>query len=56
MGYLGLIGLLTWQALRGQSISAPDGLTLAASGALLGTVALAAAVILIVGRRESASK
>jgi hypothetical protein len=53
LGYLGLIGLLTWQALRGQSIIAPDGLTLAAGGALLGAVALATAIIVIVGRRES---
>jgi hypothetical protein len=58
LGYLGLIGLLTWQALRGQSIIAPDGLTLAVGGALLGAVALAAALILIVGhgRGESASQ
>ena len=51
LGYLGLIGLLTWQALRGQSIIARDGLTLAVGGALLGAVALATALILIVGRR-----
>jgi hypothetical protein len=51
LGYLGLIGLLTWQALRGQSIIAPDGLTLAVGGALLGAVALA--IILIVARRDS---
>ena len=56
LGYLGLIGLLTWQALRGQSIVAPDGLTLAAGGALLGAVALATALIVIVGRRVSASE
>jgi hypothetical protein len=51
LGYLGLIGLLTWQALRGQSIVAPDGLTLAVGGALIGAVALATALIVIVGRR-----
>jgi hypothetical protein len=56
LGYLGLIGLLTWQALRGQSIIAPDWLTLAAGGALVGAVALATALIVIVGRRVSASE
>jgi hypothetical protein len=53
LGYVGLIGLLTWQALRGQSIIAPDGLTLAAGGALLGAVALVTALIVIVGRRNA---
>jgi hypothetical protein len=55
LGYLGLIGLLTWQALRGQSIIAPDGLTLAVGGALLGAVALATAIIVVVGRRRNES-
>jgi hypothetical protein len=54
LGYVGLIGLLTWQALRGQSIVAPDGLTLAVGGALLGTVALATALILL-GRRDGSA-
>lgn len=47
-GYLGLVGLLLWQALRGQPLIAPDGWTLAAATALL--VALAAAVAPILYR------
>ena len=51
LGYLGLILLLTWQALRGQPLLAPDGLTLAALGALAGAVIVASAVVL---RRSAA--
>lgn len=40
-GYLGLVALVTWQALRGQSIVAPDVLTIAAFGTLVASVALA---------------
>lgn len=51
LAYLGLVLLLTWQALRGQSIVAPDGLTLAVAGALLAVTALAVGITLGVGRR-----
>ncbi|MGH3921735.1 MAG: hypothetical protein ACRDTT_02475, partial [Pseudonocardiaceae bacterium] len=45
-GYLGLVGLLLWQALRGQPLIAPDGLTLGAATTLLVAVAAAVATIL----------
>ena len=41
LSYLALMGLLTWQALRGQPLLAPDITTLAAAGAWLGATALA---------------
>jgi hypothetical protein len=50
-GYLGLVVLLTWQALRGQPVTAPDTATLAALGALLLTVGVGA--VLAVRRHPS---
>ncbi|MEM7531009.1 MAG: hypothetical protein AAF639_02430 [Chloroflexota bacterium] len=41
LGYLGLTGILTWQALRGQPLIAPDALTLGSLGLLISAVALA---------------
>lgn len=53
--YLALIGTLTWQALRGQSVVAPDAMTLAVGGALLALAALAALAIVARARRAAAT-
>lgn len=45
LGYLGLTLLLAWQALRGQSLIAPDGLTLGVLAALVASVLVAAVVV-----------
>jgi hypothetical protein len=53
-GYGGLIVLLTWQALRGQPLVHPDGLTLAGLGLLVAAVAVAVAGGLVRYRRWAA--
>src|SRR6478609_7829850 len=47
VGYLGVVLLLVWQALRAQPLFAPDGLTLGA----LGVIALAAVAVLLPRRQ-----
>ncbi len=54
LGYLALVLGLAWQALRGQSIIHPDGLTLAALAALIGAVALATGLIVAGARTNEA--
>jgi hypothetical protein len=45
-GYLAVIGLLVWQAERGQSVARPDSLTLTALAAIVATVGIVATVTL----------
>jgi hypothetical protein len=52
LGYLGLTALLTWQALRGQSIIAPDGATWSTLAVLTSAVALVATALWLDGRRR----
>ncbi|WP_375406442.1 hypothetical protein [uncultured Amnibacterium sp.] len=51
-GYLGVLVLVTWQALRGQPLLAPDGLTIAAAIALLLMLLAAGAVVRVAAHRE----
>lgn len=53
LSYLGLVGLLTWQALRAQPLLAPDATTLAALAAVIGATALATGGVLLAAWRGS---
>jgi hypothetical protein len=50
LGYLGLIAILTWQALRGQPVIAPDGQTWLALGGLV--VVVLAVVVAVVAKND----
>lgn len=54
MGYLGMVGILTWQALRSQPIIAPDTLTLSASAIL--TSAFVLAIVAILGHARTRAR
>lgn len=47
LGYLGLVLLLLWQALRAQPLIAPDGLTLVVLAGLIGAVSLAGTAVFL---------
>lgn len=54
VGYLVFVGLVTLQALRGQSVVAPDAVTLGLGGAI--AVVMAAAALVIVARGRTRAK
>lgn len=53
LSYLALMALLTWQALRGQPLLAPDAATLTAAGAWLGGTIVAVAAAFRLGWRAA---
>jgi hypothetical protein len=55
LGYLGVVGLLTWQALRAQSIIAPDADTLRAFAIVIGAMVLGIATIVGHARVQAAA-
>ncbi|MGC5223563.1 hypothetical protein ACPW96_13355 [Micromonospora sp. DT81.3] len=54
--YAGFMALVTWQAMRGESIVAPGAETLAAGLTLLAMAFLAAAVVVLAGRNRLATE
>lgn len=52
-GYLGVVGLLVWQALRAQPLIAPDANILSAFALLISAVALAVVVIVLHARTKA---
>lgn len=56
LAYLGLVALVTWQALRGQPLLQPDALTLTMLAALVGATALATGAVLLFARLVPANR
>ncbi|WP_208007602.1 hypothetical protein [Labedella endophytica] len=54
-GFAGLVAIVTWQALRGQSIVSPDALTTLVVTALVVAVATSTVIVLVRGRAGGAS-
>jgi hypothetical protein len=50
--YLGFVLLLTWQALRGQPLVAPDASTLGMLGAIVAAAAVSVSAVLLLARRN----
>jgi hypothetical protein len=50
LSYLGLVGVLTWQALRGQPVIAPEARTLGVLCAVLLTAGISASVVVLRAR------
>jgi len=55
ISYLGLVVLVTWQALRGQPLLSPDTLTLTSLGGLIATGLIATAIVFVHARRAPAA-
>lgn len=53
VAYLAVVALTTWQALRGQSITSPDAITIGAASAIVGISALAIVAVFISGSRKA---
>ena len=55
-GYAGLVALVTWQALRGQSVVRPDGATTVAGAALAAAELVGCAAVVVRGRGRRPSE